>query len=885
MILYNPQQQTFTRDSINQNFLNTLSQATINPYNSEYIGNYIVLSQSGNESLYDVDITKDEKTGNSLICLEAGFDNREVEVYRYDDRIGKEVLDYSYNYIVPNALSFYKTEKLSRQDDLIRTRTNELSATSPTNPNRFCYEANPDKDYYLKFGDNSVVVIQENIVTTDSILNNVTAEGNFTHLNISTSAPYNSLIGYWNFDGDKTNTKLTKHYDWTKNNNDGTGVADALVNSAGCVYDDCLQLDGTGDFVNGGDIDILDNPTNFSFCIWVYHNSISDDDSILSKSYSATDGWLLFRDDVGVGGNDLYSFYIADSTGTDNVRLESVPGSSVLNSWTHVCGTYAKLSTTGLRLYVNGTEVPNSPKTLASIGGIDSTTYPFYIGYRDTSALPFNGTIDEVMVFNTTLTDAQILAIYNNQSARFLATGTQDINNQSYMNISTGNNRVNVTTYIENNLGSSINLSVGYYDVSETWAYTTSQIVNSGLVQTFTISSTSTNLTLNYTFYAGNSTNPFYSPIIKSNISFEAWNEVSGDTTPPNINFIAPTPANQTSTTNTSIPINVSIIESDLSEVNFNWNGTNYTIYNDSLVLMFNFENRSELGENSTYVVDMSRYWNNGTIFNAILNTSGRYGSGYQFDGNGDYIRIEDSNTLDFGSSSFSYSFWFNSAGTTTQDILCKQNGTASEITSGYRVLISTTSTTGFSAVFSNGTNNTRLDSGTHSCWGGKKWCFMTVVVDRGNNLMSMYLNGTYLTGKSIPAGSVANAFNLTLGAVRDGSTRFFNGSIDEVRMWNKTLSAQEIYQQYISNLQKYSPTQWYLYVNQSNSSSTGLSIGNYTYFASAKDSAGNENLTEIRTISIISMILGDCWTKTGNILYIPRGCVYQLNKGVKDEI
>jgi hypothetical protein len=162
----------------------------------------------------------------------------------------------------------------------------------------------------------------------------------------------------------------------------------------------------------------------------------------------------------------------------------------------------------------------------------------------------------------------------------------------------------------------------------------------------------------------------------------------------------------------------------------------------------------------------------------------------------------------------------------------------------------------------------------------------MTVVVDRGNNLMSMYINGTLIRSMSIPAtGSVANAFNLTLGSLRDGSTRFFNGSIDEVRMWNRTLSLSEIQEMYMLNLQKYDSTQWYLYINQTKNVTNGLDLGNYTYFASAKDSVGNENITETRIISIISGILGNCWTKTGDILYIPTGCVYKLNRGSVYEI
>src|SRR4030042_1744822 len=73
---------------------------------------------------------------------------------------------------------------------------------------------------------------------------------NFTHLNISTTAPYNSLVGYWNFDGDKENTLLTKHYDFTKYNNDGTEVGNVYVNNTNCIYGDCAKFDGDGDYVS-----------------------------------------------------------------------------------------------------------------------------------------------------------------------------------------------------------------------------------------------------------------------------------------------------------------------------------------------------------------------------------------------------------------------------------------------------------------------------------------------------------------------------------------------------------------------------------------------------------------------------------------------------------
>jgi len=71
----------------------------------------------------------------------------------------------------------------------------------------------------------------------------------------------------------------------------------------------------------------------------------------------------------------------------------------------------------------------------------------------------------------------------------------------------------------------------------------------------------------------------------------------------PLVDFINPTPANNIWTTNTSIIVNTSINEANLASLIYNWNGTNYTMYdNSSLVLMMNFENFSSLEELS-YIV------------------------------------------------------------------------------------------------------------------------------------------------------------------------------------------------------------------------------------------------------------------------------------------
>ena len=717
-------------------------------------------------------------------------------------------------------------------------------------------------------GANTVYTQTANIIQTanaDCIVisaQNITFNGNGYSINQSTS--YDVIY--------------SNQYNTTVKNCNLTGSGSYGINLNGAnnsyIFNNTIKLYGSGIRLNYVSNTIIENntqsgSTNAGIYLINSNNNIIQGNSVTNNYDYDSSGINL----EGGSNNNTITNNILQSNGNQEIKITG-DNNTITNNNMGNCSTYTSvqvcIEVIGNNNIFSNNKINNSVGKGIVISGNNTL-------FKNTNMTNIVGTSVSITngINNTFLNFS-----YYNES---VASGSQLIRKwyyQAYVNDTYGNNvsNANITAY--NTTGSyNFNLttdSTGYTELGEITDY-----VNNGTLKIYYS---------NYTIYAINSS---YATGIHTYNATEKQNNYKDiftlniiDIIPPIINFTPPTPLNETTTSNTSIEINVSIIESSLGEVNFNWNGTNYTIYNDSLVLMFNFENLSVLGENTTRVVDLSKYGNNGTIFGATLNTSGKYGSAYQFDGINNYIRIEDSNTLDFGTSSFSYSFWFNNLLGGTQDMLCKHNGTATEITSGYRILISTTSTTGFSTVFANGTNNTRLDSGTHSCWGGKTWCFMTVVVDRGNNLMSMYINGIYINGKTIPAtGSVANAFNLTLGSLHDGSTRFFNGSIDEVRMWNRSLSAGEINQIYMSNLQKYSSTQWYLYVNQSNSSTTGLELGNYTYFASAKDSAGNENITETRTLSIISGILGNCWTKTGNILYIPTGCVYQLNRGSIYEI
>jgi len=145
----------------------------INQNNVNYNGNYKVLYKINNESLYNINFRKIPIIENKIIvrydteiCMVANFSSKEISFGNF--------------YNVPEKLSLYKEGNNIKDRDLNRTLI-KLNPLSPT-PNdfeigdnyTFCYQANPEKDFYLKFGDDSIIVIQEQDIYPRSFYKNTT---------------------------------------------------------------------------------------------------------------------------------------------------------------------------------------------------------------------------------------------------------------------------------------------------------------------------------------------------------------------------------------------------------------------------------------------------------------------------------------------------------------------------------------------------------------------------------------------------------------------------------------------------------------------------------------------------------------------------------------
>ena len=349
--------------------------------------------------------------------------------------------------------------------------------------------------------------------------------------------------------------------------------------------------------------------------------------------------------------------------------------------------------------------------------------------------------------------------------------------------------------------------------------------------------------------YVGNSNGDIYQ-FNASNISLS--NSLSTDTTTPQIDFIASTPANATATTNKSFQINVSIVEENLKSLIYNWNGTNLSMYDDSLVLGFNFDNISLIGENSTKAVDISRYANNATIIGgaSINSSNGRYDGSLNLDGYYDsYAEIPNSSSLAL-SGNFTIALWIKPDSTLQnrwQPILCKMQGSTYTLNyCDYGLWIPST----------NSAYHFRMDG--HTANFGTvtydSWQQLVIVWDQSIHKVRFYINGINVLNDttSFTDDLLQSGYALHIADSRDfAANETFKGSLDNIFIWNRTLSFNEIQEIYSSNLKKYDIDKWNLYINQSKDSQTGLENGTYTYQVFVEDTNENINTTEQRTITI----------------------------------
>lgn len=680
------------------------------------------------------------------------------------------------------------------------------------------------------------------------------------------------LRGYWSFDGEDVSG--TSAYDRS-----GVGSVETLTNGptkVPGVVGQALNFDGTDDYTTTPDNNLLDigNTADLTLTGWFYRDTANTDDTILAKKNSTAvgqAGYILYI----LASDDKLYFKVSDSTNEYQVVSTST---FTTTGWNHFAAVWDQDSAANTEIYINGTA--NNGTDTGTIGNVGSATNirAIAIGAESDAGNPFDGKLDEIRIYQRTLSVAEIKSLYdqgsidkiNSSASQSQGTGQlgsgvlgyfslDDNTGTSATDSSTNGNNGTLTngpTWTTGQIGSAVDFDgtddyvsipdSGPLDMYEGKSFTLTGWFNR---DTFTTDDTIvakrnsiTNTDAGYVVYVDDTTDKLTFEAsdgtdelqMESTTTFTStgwnhfalvWSDNSSLSTKLYVNGIqeAVTFTGILAAVNTMVNSVVLAIgaESDagnpfdgkIDEVRvYDWalsaenaahlyHLTNPTGIDTGLKGYWSFDGQDFL-VSSTKTSDRSGADNIGTLTNGPTKVPGKIGQGINFDGTDDYINNPDDATLDIlDTDDATIMGWFYRDTFTTDDtILAKRDGITSA-DQGYIVYIDdTTDKLTFEA--SDGTDEYQLES--TSTFTGTDWYHFAIVWDQdsaGNS--EIYINGVADsatdTGTIGNVGNLFNALALTIGTESDAGNPF-DGKIDEVRVYKRTLSAAEIAAQYNSS-------------------------------------------------------------------------------------
>ena len=619
----------------------------------------------------------------------------------------------------------------------------------------------------------------------------------------------------------------THAYDFSGsgNNGTGTGFEGDEVSGSG-LMGGAFDLDGTDDYVELPASSQMVSGTAYTLSAWIktdtQQGSYGTEGRVINLhraggSYSS--GAVIYAG--GPGGSepgdadDICMLYYTGS-GHEWLCYQTSPayhdGRWHLVSATHD-GSVA-------RLFYDGVQVNSRSDTQGALG-----TSTGKIGSFDGASRYFDGMIDEAAVWNRSLSPAEMLDIYRRGALRLdlsvrscqaacSGEGWTALNGTSPQGLPVPGGRY--FQYMFNFSTQNASHSPELYNVTVDYGIITLPAVNISLVHpaadinvtqdeffNFTVNVSCSgadcgqiNVTLDPTegdssqsdFNSGAYFRTFYntSGFVQLNATYTAGNftsqafDANGEAQWNNMSWF------------TELPYGRELPAGQQAETGHFLRGADMT----GNVLLFRFNNGSSHGENDTHIYDFSGKGHNGTAYSATWNSSGKLGGAFGFDGSDDYISLE--GTASGGTrplelnGSFSIAFWFYPTESKSFYIMGNYEGDGAY--SGQHINIDgdpVGSGVDINCHIDDGTNTASAASGELAL---NQWHHAVIVRDKGN-MVYTYINGIEESSDTDDVtGSVLSDKDWVIGAKAEATAEEqFKGMIDEVAVWNRSLSSSEM--------------------------------------------------------------------------------------------
>ncbi|MFZ1626983.1 MAG: LamG domain-containing protein [Candidatus Moraniibacteriota bacterium] len=670
------------------------------------------------------------------------------------------------------------------------------------------------------------------------------------HLNASqNSMMTNGLVGLWSFDGGDISG--TTAYDRSGSGNNGTLTNSPAIGEG--KVGQTLDFDGTDDYVSIADNAALDfgDTADFSLSGWFNRDTFTTDDTIIAKRNGVAntdDGYILYIDDT----TDKLTFEVSEASGTDEYQMESTQAFTS-SGWHHYTIVWDENSASGSDIYIDGV-ASNATKTgtIGNLGDL-SNSVALAIGAESDAGNPFAGSLDETRMYNRALSASEIESLYalgqsdkiNSSVSQKQGTGRLDSGLAGYWKLdentgtsagdaSTNGNTGTLTngpTWTTGQIGSAVTFdgSNDHVSVADSKSLDiTNTLTIASWIKPTSVSPTGDKSIVrkegadysdNYSLILGGGGDAASGNIgfIYNSVGWRVfdsgyklpdtqWHHVAVTFNYSNTQLLFYVDgllvSTKTIVANLTTNTNALNIGMDVNNKYFSGSIDEVRIYNRALSVdevsqlyrlaaptgvdtslkgYWSFNGQDMSG---TTAYDRSGSGNNGTLTNGPAITEGKLGQGLNFDGSNDYV-----STADYSFTSaqpFTMSAWFKTDSVSgNQVVFAKPNPnweysmkiTGSTLTFIYWV-------TDASAAIS-------LSAPSALVVG--QWYFVTVTHDGSSAYM--YVDGVSVASDTSTSGTYQNRTdNLQIGSgYFNGNSAFFDGVIDEVRIYNRALSAGEI--------------------------------------------------------------------------------------------
>ncbi len=237
--------------------------------------------------------------------------------------------------------------------------------------------------------------------------------------------------------------------------------------------------------------------------------------------------------------------------------------------------------------------------------------------------------------------------------------------------------------------------------------------------------------------------------------------------------FNSPAPENASLTNGTNITLNLTLPYNLIKHVWFVWNGTKYNIFDDHTILLLNLENNT---------LDNSMYSHYTESSNATF-IKGKHGNCILFNGLDTNITIN--NSIYLNPENITIEAWFK--------LDNMKDGMLVDKEGSYRLWFDNYGNNVWNnIVFEiwNGSNWNQLVITRE--WELDKWYFVVATFD--GHSMKIYLNGKKIGEKEFNYTIPYSDENLLIGTYKyDHLSYTFNGSIDEIKLYNYPLNESEV--------------------------------------------------------------------------------------------